>query len=448
MSSSNNDLRFVYSVSLLNREAREMLETGFPLIWVEGEISNFSRPSSGHWYFTLKDAGAQVRCAMFRSHSRYLAFTPENGSKVMVRAKISLYEARGDYQLLAQHMEEAGDGALRREFEQLKQKLDQEGLFAEEHKQPLPSLPKQIGVITSPTGAAIRDILSVLKRRFPAIPVIIYPVAVQGANAAKGIAAAIKLADKRKECDVLLLSRGGGSLEDLWSFNEEVVARAIYACKLPIVSGVGHEVDVSIADFVADRRAATPSAAAELLSPDRFILQQRIDSQARRLKQSMQRNLRDNSQLLDGLSRRLKHPRQQLMERSEELQALQQRLRRSIQARLRAQQGELHNLQASLQQHSPQHRLLATRNRQEYLQKRLARGMQQLLQKNRQQLAVAAHSLESVSPLATLGRGYAIVKKADGSVVRHWQETQAKDHLEIQLKEGRLSCYVEKTHEK
>jgi len=260
--------REVFSVSRLNREARALVEGHFPLIWVEGELSNLARPSSGHLYFTLKDEQAQVRCAMFKLRNQLLGFKPDNGMQVLARARVSLYEGRGEFQLLIEHLEEAGDGALRRTFEQLKHKLAAEGLFDATQKKPLPSLPRCIGVITSPSGAALRDILSVLRRRFPALPVLVYPVPVQGQGAGEKIAAAIRLAAQRRDCDVLIVSRGGGSLEDLWAFNEEVVARAIHACDLPIISGVGHEIDFTIADFVADHRAATPSAAAELVSPD------------------------------------------------------------------------------------------------------------------------------------------------------------------------------------
>ncbi|NNG14391.1 MAG: exodeoxyribonuclease VII large subunit, partial [Gammaproteobacteria bacterium] len=275
--------RQVFSVSELSGAARELLEDNFPLIWVEGEISNLAQPASGHIYFSLKDPSAQLRCAMFRMKRRLLDFDPENGQQVLVRAKVSLYEARGDFQLIIEHMEEAGDGALRREYEAMKRRLRNEGLFEAAHKQAIPELPKQIGVLTSPTGAAIRDILSVLKRRFPSIPILIYPVPVQGQGATKKIAQAIELANIRRECDVLLLSRGGGSLEDLWAFNEELLAHAIFKSEIPIVSAVGHEVDFTIADFVADVRAATPSAAAELLSPDRQEWLARLNSLQRRL---------------------------------------------------------------------------------------------------------------------------------------------------------------------
>src|SRR3984885_11643629 len=280
--------RDIYSFSRLNREVRVLLERGFGSLWLEAEISNFAKPSSGHWYFSLKDATAQVRCAMFRQRNMLCAFTARDGQKVLVRARIGLYEPRGEYQLIVDHMEDAGLGALKRQFEELSAKLAAEGLFAAERKRPLPMIPKRIGVITSPTGAAIRDILHVLARRFAAVPVLIYPVAVQGATAAAEIAAAVRLAGRRAECDVLILARGGGSLEDLWAFNDEALARAIVASPIPVVSGIGHEIDFTIADFAADVRAPTPSAAAEIAVPDG---EEWLASLAR-LAQRLQRGLR------------------------------------------------------------------------------------------------------------------------------------------------------------
>ncbi|HKL78459.1 MAG TPA: exodeoxyribonuclease VII large subunit, partial [Gammaproteobacteria bacterium] len=273
----------VYTVSRLNHEARGLLESGFPLLWIEGELSNLSRPSSGHMYFTLKDEQAQVRCAMFRGRNRLLRFKPADGTKVLIRAQVSLYVARGEFQLIVEHMEEAGEGALQRAFEELKRKLAAEGLFADELKRPLPTFPRQVGVITSATGAAVRDVLTTLRRRFPALPVVVYPVPVQGQAAAPAIAEALATANRRAECDVLILTRGGGSLEDLWSFNEPEVARAIRTSDLPVVVGVGHEVDVTIADFAADVRAPTPSAAAELVVPDAREWLATLDRLRRRL---------------------------------------------------------------------------------------------------------------------------------------------------------------------
>ena len=290
------------------------MEGHFPLIWVEGEISNLARPASGHIYFSLKDSDAQLRCAMFKMRNRLTNFRPENGQQVLVRGRLSLYPARGDYQLIAEHMEEAGDGALRREFELLKQRLHSEGLFDEASKQSLPELPTRLGVITSPTGAAIRDILSVLKRRFPGIPVLIYPVPVQGNEAPPAIVEALQTANARNECDLLILARGGGSLEDLWSFNDESLARAIFDCPIPIVSGVGHEVDVTIADFVADIRAATPTAAAEAITPDQLSWSQSFDWYQQRLQQLVKNKIERQQEKIQWLHQRLQqqHPENQI----------------------------------------------------------------------------------------------------------------------------------------
>lgn len=286
-----SDGRAVYTVSRLNQEVRLLLENVYPLIWVEGEISNLSRPSSGHYYFSLKDQEAQVRCAMFRNTAIRLRFQPKDGMQVLVRARVGLYPARGEFQLIIEHMEDAGDGRLRRAFEELKHKLQREGLFDAARKRPLPVPPRRLGIVTSPTGAAIHDVLTVLRRRFPLLPVLIYPVQVQGEGAAEQIAAAIRLANERKEVDLLLVTRGGGSLEDLWAFNEEVVARAIYASEIPVVSAVGHEVDVTIADLVADQRAPTPSAAAEMISPDAGAWLMQLSRHQACLQQQQQRLL-------------------------------------------------------------------------------------------------------------------------------------------------------------
>src|SRR6202522_4096960 len=291
--------RDIYSVSRLNREVRILLERGFGSLWLEAEISNFARPSSGHWYFSLKDAAAQVRCAMFRQRNMLCSFAARDGQKVLVRARVGLYEPRGEYQLIVDHMEDAGLGALKRQFEELSAKLSQEGLFAAERKRPLPGLPRRIGVITSPTGAAVRDILHVLARRFPAAAVLIYPVPVQGAQAAAEITAALELAGRRAECDVLILARGGGSLEDLWAFNDERLARAIVASPIPVITGIGHEVDFTIADFAADVRAPTPSAAAELVVPDAEEWLKSLQRLGLRLRRGMR-------QRLDGHDERLR----------------------------------------------------------------------------------------------------------------------------------------------
>lgn len=436
--------REIYSVSRLNREARAMLEANFPLLWLEGEISNLTRPRSGHIYFSLKDEFAQVRCAMFRMRVMHLGFTPRDGAQVLARVRVGLYEPRGDFQLVVDHMEEAGDGALRRAFEALKQRLGNEGLFDEARKRSLPEMPRCIGVITSPSGAAIRDILTVLKRRFPAIPVVIYPVAVQGEGAAREIAEAIRLAGRRKDCDVLIIGRGGGSLEDLWAFNEEVVARAIHDSVLPIVSAVGHEVDFTIADFVADVRAPTPSAAAELLSPDREALLDRLRRVEIRLVQRTRQQLRQREQQVEWLSKRLKHPGRRLQENAQRLDELEMRLAQAWRNLSRHKRSRLETLHARLERHHPTTRLYQLQQSQRELSRRLQQAMRLHLKQLRQMLAAQAHALGTVSPLATLGRGYAIVSTEKTDKVLHQSnEVAVGDRIRARLHHGQLLCRVE-----
>ena len=438
--------RDIFSVSRLVRETKAVLEGSFPLLWLEGEISNFSRPSSGHMYFSLKDEAAQVRCAMFRGKNMHLRFQPKNGMHVLVRARLTLYEARGDFQIIVEHMEEAGQGALQRAFEELKSRLGQEGLFDTRLKQAIPSLPKQIGVITSPTGAAIRDVLSVLKRRFPAIPVVIYPVAVQGEAAAGEIAKAIKLADKRKDCDVLLLTRGGGSLEDLWAFNEEVVARAIHACKTPLVSAVGHEVDFTIADFVADQRAPTPSAAAELVSPDQYDIQQQLSKQFSRLQNQARSLLQQSQQGLDWLEKRLQqqHPGQQLQAKAQRLDELELRLGRVVKNNISRQSHVLTQLNSRLQRHAPLQQLSQLEIRQQGLQQRLHHAWERIVANKQQRLAMTSRTLNNVSPLATLQRGYAIVQDlSNEKVVTNTRQVKKGDKVSARLAKGSLICTVD-----
>lgn len=435
----------VYSVSRLNSEVRSLLEGSFPLLWVEGEISNLACPSSGHWYFSLKDQKAQVRCAMFRNRNQLLRFKPENGQQVMIRARVGLYEGRGEFQLIAEHMEESGDGALRRAFEALKQKLDQEGLFDLEAKQALPQLPRAIGVITSPTGAAIRDVLSVLKKRFPALPVIIYPVPVQGEHAAREIAAMIKLAEQRQECDVLLLTRGGGSLEDLWAFNEEVLARAIYQCKLPIVSAVGHEVDFTIADLVADYRAPTPSAAAEHLSPDQAEWRQTLLQKARLLQRLWQHHLQQQQQQLQHYSRRLNqlHPGTRLKQSAQRLDDLEMRYQRAHHYLVESKQHQLERLLNRLHQQSPRNRLETLKQKQQQLTQRLQRSIENKINMSRQSLGLLSRTLDTISPLATLHRGYSILHKQDKTIVSQQHQVRNGERLTARLADGELKLRVE-----
>jgi exodeoxyribonuclease VII large subunit len=437
--------RDIYSVSRLNREVRVLLERGFGSLWLEAEISNFARPSSGHWYFSLKDAGAQVRCCMFRQRNMLLGFAPRDGQKVLVRARIGLYEPRGEYQLLIDHMEDAGLGALKRQFDELAAKLAAEGLFAPERKRPLPALPKRIGVITSPSGAAIHDILHVLARRFAAIPVLLYPVAVQGAAAAAEIVAALNLAGRRAECDVLILARGGGSLEDLWAFNDEALARAIGACPIPVVSGIGHEIDFTIADFAADVRAATPSAAAEIVAPDA----EEWAASLRRLRERLQRALRQG---IDTHRERLRwligraelvNPEARLAQQGQRLDELEQRASRALRQILADRRSALGLSVSRLWQLSPAARLQGTAARHAALFARLrAAGLQQL-NRARERLAPLVRTLNAVSPLATLDRGYAIVSLEGGAILRDAKDATAGTIIEARLSQGRIRAKVE-----
>lgn len=441
----DNALRDVYSVSRLNREVRALLEGSFPLLWVEGEISNLSRPASGHWYFTLKDEIAQVRCAMFRNRNMHIGFTPKAGMQVLIRARISMYESRGEFQIIAEHMEEAGDGALRRAFEELKQKLHNEGLFDSAHKKPIPVLPRQVGVITSPTGAAIRDILTTLRRRYPGIPVIVYPVAVQGTDSAAQIAAMLKTANARKECDVLILARGGGSLEDLWSFNEEIVARAIYVSEIPVISGVGHEIDFSIADFVADQRAPTPTAAAELVSPDRFELQKRVAHKHVQLIRAMHSQQRSLQVQLGHFTNRLQHPGRRLQDWSQRLDDVQVRLGNAVSHALRHTHARLAHLQTRLHANKPALRLQQSSQQLAYLERRLTNRMLQAIKDNTNAFSNLAHSLDTISPLATLQRGYAITThEKTGRILRNTDGVEINDTITTRLASGRLICTVNK----
>jgi exodeoxyribonuclease VII large subunit len=440
------DTRDIYTPSRLNREARTLLERGLPALWLEGEISNLSRPSSGHWYFSLKDEAAQLRCAMFRQRNILAKFTPRDGSHVLVRGRVSLYEQRGDYQFIADYMEEAGEGALRQRFELLKVKLAAQGLFAIEHKRPLPRLPRRIGVVTSPTGAAIRDVLHILKRRFCGIPVLLYPVQVQGGVAAAQIARTIRRASARAECDVLILVRGGGSLEDLWAFNEESVARAIYDSAIPIVTGIGHEVDFTIADFVADVRAPTPSGAAELVVPDSSEWLRNVVRIASRLTIALSRKLKTQQDRASWLARRLQqlHPGVELRQRAQRLDDLEQRLIRILRANLSARQRTLVQLAAELRQHSPSLRVANARRRLDSARASIETITRARIEQFGKRIAVAARTLDAVSPLATLERGYAIVTDSKGKVVTNAQDVRAGQLIDARLTQGSIRARVER----
>lgn len=456
--------RQVLSVSDLARNARRLLEGEFPMVFVEGEISNFTRPGSGHWYLTLKDDRAQLRCAMFANRNRLVRFQPKNGMQVVIRGRISLYEARGDFQLIGEFMEEAGDGALQRAFEELKAKLQSEGLFAAERKRPLPTMPGHIGVITSPTGAAIRDVLHVLARRFPAIPVSIIPVQVQGETSPDQIVAALEFANRQQAAplDVLLLTRGGGSLEDLWSFNTEQVARAVHASRLPVICAVGHETDFSIADFVADVRAPTPSAAAELLSPN----QADWDATFSRFEQTLRRQMSDHmdrdGKQLGHLARRLRHPGRRLQDLHQRLDDLDMRLQASLrrflggfrfdEMEIRLQRAMRHVLErrearlalARSRLPSPAARVTAAESHRTQLLRRLIDAERRQLERQGARLESADARLNAYSPQATLDRGYAIIRKGD-AVIRHHGEVAAGDTVTAQLKDGRIIAEIKET---
>ena len=388
----------IYSVSELNQMVQNLLEDAFLPVWIEGEISNFASPNSGHWYFSLKDANAQVRCALFNGRQRYKDNQPKNGMQILVRAKISLYPVRGEFQLIIDQFEPAGEGALRKAFERLKTQLAAEGLFAAQYKKSLPKFPSVIGVISSETGAALRDICVVLKKRFPAIAVIVYPCLVQGKNAPAQIVQQIQVANQRQECDVLILSRGGGSLEDLWPFNEECVARAIFKSKLPLISAIGHETDFTIADFVADCRAATPSMAAQLASPDSREYQQHLGKTYLRLIKTIEYLLNAYQQTLENLSKRLRHPKQRLQDSAQRCDELTQRLNLSIKNQLQTHQQKLLSL---------------------------------------------SRTLHAISPLASLARGYAIVTDAQTKkILRNSNEIKFGQEIITKLAKGELLCEV------
>ena len=436
----------VFTVSRLNIEVRSALENSFPLLWVIGEISNLSQPRSGHLYFTLKDSGAQVRCALFRARRLKLGFAPADGLQVLVRARVTLYEPRGDFQLVIEHMEAAGDGALRQQVEALKAKLAAEGVFDAGRKQPLPALPQRIGVITSPSGAAIRDVLTVLRRRFPAIAVLVYPVSVQGDDAPVEIRRMIELADARRECDLLVLTRGGGSLEDLMAFNDEDVVRAVSACQTPIVCAVGHETDFTLADLAADRRAPTPSAAAELVSPDVRELAARFTAQVSSLRRLVERRLSHDRLRGNSLIRRLEqaHPGRRLMRQQQRLDELEARMSRRLRQRMDHVDAHLAHLVRRLAAQTPRRRIRLLAELIRALDTRLRRATVTRLVSAKHRADALTRELNAVSPLATLGRGYAIVRRElDGSVVTRASAVDPGETVETQLAAGSLVCRIE-----
>lgn len=434
----------IFTVSRLNQTVRLLLEREVGQVWISGEISNFTQPASGHWYFTLKDDTAQVRCAMFRNSNRRVTFRPQHGQQILVRASITLYEPRGEYQIIVESMQPAGEGLLQQKYEQLKAKLAAEGLFDQQSKQPLPSPAHCVGVITSKTGAALHDILHVLKRRDPSLPVVIYPTAVQGEDAPGQIVRAIELANSRRECDVLIVGRGGGSLEDLWSFNDERVARAIYASQIPIVSAVGHETDVTIADFVADLRAPTPSAAAEMVSRNQLELLRQLQSGQQRLEMAMDYYLANRSRRFTQLEHRLQqqHPQLRLARQQTVLDRLRQRMTYAMDTQLKRSGQRQQRMTQRLNQYSPQPRIHRAQNRVQQLEYRLAQLMSARLSATRERFGNTVTHLEAVSPLSTLARGYSVTTATDGNVLKQTKQVKAGDMLTTRLVDGWVESEV------
>ncbi|UTH72541.1 exodeoxyribonuclease VII large subunit [Chromobacterium sp. IIBBL 290-4] len=433
--------RDVISVSSLNRMARDLLEAGIPPVWIGGEISNLTLAASGHGYFSLKDGGAQVRCVMFRHKLSLLPFRLREGMQVELRGQVTLYEARGDFQINVADMRAAGLGRLFEAFEKLKAKLQAEGLFDTARKRELPSHPAAIGIVTSPAAAALRDVVSTLRRRMPGIPLILYPAQVQGEGSAQQIANAIRLAGERREVEVLIVCRGGGSIEDLWSFNEEVVARAVADSPIPTVSGVGHETDFTICDFVADRRAPTPTAAAELVSPNREHLAMQLEQAKRTLERALGRLLTDKSQRLDFLSRRLTHPGAKLQAQREKLQALESRLRQRVYAAFEQGRWRLQLANTKLSRHLPD--TAAHAQMLQAQQSRLERARDRLLERRGQQLAQLAATLTALNPEAVLARGYAIVQKQNGQAVKNPAELLNHEKVTLRLAQGDAVARIE-----
>ncbi|MGX5913345.1 exodeoxyribonuclease VII large subunit [Aliidiomarina sp. Khilg15.8] len=436
--------RTIYSVSKLNLAVRRLLEGHFGQIWLVGEVSNFSAPASGHWYFTLKDERAQVRCAMFRNANRQVQMAVAAGKQVLVRAKPALYEPRGDYQLIVEHLEDAGEGLLQQQFDALKAKLAAEGLFNPEHKRPLPDAIRRVGVVTSATGAALHDILAVLRRRDPAVEVIVYPSPVQGEAAAGQLLMALNQANRRREVDVIILTRGGGSLEDLWCFNDETLARAVFTSALPVIAAVGHEVDFSIADFVADVRAPTPSAAAELVSTDRSYQRQQLLQLHARLQRSWQTELRQFQHQQRLLSQRLQplHPQQQLQQQQQRLDDQRLRLAQSWQRQLNQLTQHQHYLQTRLAQQHPGKGLGLEKSRFDGLQQRLHGAMQRRVQQAQERMARHAHALQLVSPLQTLSRGYSISFDAEDRVIKSAGQVKPGAVIRTRVADGELRSQV------
>ena len=434
------------TVSELNRQVKRMLEVSYAQVWVTGEISGLARPSSGHWYFSLKDDRAQIRCAMFRGANQRLRFQPKDGDKLVVRGKLSLYEGRGEYQLIVESMEPHGVGQLQAAFEALKLKLSQEGLFEQRAKKALPNMAKRVCVITSRSGAVIHDIIHVAHRRFPALEIVLIPVAVQGDNAASEIASAIELANQKDLADVLIVGRGGGSLEDLWAFNEEIVARAIFNSRLPVISAVGHEVDLSIADMVADVRAPTPSAAAEYLTPDQYELTQKLDDQLRRLSYLVNSRLSADKRALESGKKRLQSPTQALAAKAERAASLEKSLIQLTQINMQKTTSLLRNSEHRLQRFEPRKQISDAKNSCQQTFALASELLRTKLANEAHRLALASNKLNLVSPLATLERGYSVLLDENGKAVSSHEQVNVGDTLNAKVVDGLIEIEVKGTH--
>ena len=442
-----------YTVSELNRLSRQTLEAKFPLIWVEGEISNFSMPASGHWYFKMKDETATISCAMFKNQNSRSSFKPQNGIKVLARCKITIYEVSGNYQLIIEQIESAGIGALQRKFEELKKQLFDEGIFDDKHKLPIPKYPKKIGIITSPTGAAIQDILSILKRRYPIASVLVYPSIVQGntldgTSAAKELIERIIFANKINNCDVLILTRGGGSIEDLWAFNDETLARSIHDSDIPIISAVGHEIDYTICDFVSDCRAPTPSAAAEIVSPDINIIIQRLNEKELQLNRMILSFLQTHYQKVDSLFRRIRNPADYLFHIKTQIEGLQVRIYKNITSKIKMGKETLTHIDQNLQRNHPSEYLCNLFSRLGLLEKRLNDKIIELLITKHEKWENSLRLLEAVSPLNTIKRGYAIVLNKDKKIIKSTSDIKINDRIFTMLGDGGIFSNIEEIQPK
>jgi len=443
------DEQSVISVSELNKKAKSLLEKGIPKLWIEGEISNLAKPASGHMYFSLKDEMSQIRCAWFKQRQLQNTLNIVNGSKMLALGKIGLYEPRGEYQFIVEKMEIAGEGDLKRKYEDLKRKLSAEGIFSEENKSELPNLPKKIGVITSPSGAAVQDILTVLNRRFPIIPIIIFPVAVQGEQAAPQIQNALEKANFRADCDLLILARGGGSLEDLWAFNEEIVARAIFDSEIPIISAIGHETDVTISDFTADLRAPTPSGAAELAVPDQHDWIKSIDNISEKINTIITQQINSKSQLSDWINKRLSQssPMMTVKRQIEKSNNLQKMLSSSIFQNLSRQEKNIHQLKSNLNEVSPRLKIHTQLSRIKELNQKITSCSDHLLEGLNNRINLASKTLNSVSPLRTLDRGYAIARDAKTkNVIMSADTIEIENDIEVKLAKGEIKVTVIEKH--